>query len=1105
MMISYKKTIFWRILLLTILCLPGCQRDKTTNVTPSEPQKQKSLVSRLPDKQAAITDTNNKGLRTAISEKHNRVVHSAVFTPGGKFLVTASHTDPCKVWEVATGREIRQFGNGTYTRIGISPDGKFVAAAQDKHTIKLYDIFTGKEIQKFTDESEKYISLLHFTADGRYLISAHSGHVLKWWDLKTGQISKQWRTSKLLTEITFSVDGKYIAVAGGIYEDAYLHVLNVSDGKIIKTIPKLPHRVAFESLCFSQDSQYLAAGYRGFVRIWDLEKESVLREIDIDKGVKIFDSRGPVSSVTFSSDSKTVRAFSAYDFGKQQKVTDWELSTGRNIASTDLSNKHLTTCNDGYFSSDGRWLLTAAVNGSVNSWDLDNGKYVRDFGGKTFGVHVAYSSSRNHLLVASTNLTLWDMSRGKQLRSTRAYGRKITCLSVDSQAKIAVTGSLDTAKGDSSPFLTVWDYENGIPLYELTNKKFIDSNPYQLATILPGTKQLLTRQFKKFTMWDISTKQKIWSKNIGESYIWDCALSNNNTMIAIVGERNLKANSLEIYDIDTGSKIRSYKAGKRNESVAFSHSDKYILTGGWWRDSSVRCFEIATGKQIFQVQFKKNSRISALAFSSDERSFLAAAEGELSLWSFPEGKLLHSFKKKPGGYIKNVSFLPNDTKVISTDGAGMISVWDVKSGTLIVKMYPSGDGEWITFSEDGYYDASIEGSGLVHWVPPEGLATYSFNQFETFFKKSEILKERLAGNLLAGKPAPLVKAPPTVYIENKGGQKTSQSVYPVSVKAKSRGSIINKIRVFNNAKPAVEKTVQTKEIQYLQEVKLQTGSNRISVIAYDENGFSSTPQYVDVVKQGDKGNRPDLHILSVGISDYPLLDLNWQLDYAASDAQAIAQTLENKRGLVFGNVHSHILTNKKASIENITASLFKFRDLSPDDLFLLFFAGHGVQVKNGEFFFLTQSGSAKRPEKGGLNWKILEKSLSSIRARTIVLLDACHSGSIVNETIVHNEDLAQEFFKTKRGGVIVFSASKGRQSSLESPDFGGGFGLFTFAVTEALGNKSQEADTDRSGYVEFQEMVQYVSEFVNETSTGLQTPWLTRKEMIGDFALTRVH
>ncbi|MCP3952149.1 MAG: WD40 repeat domain-containing protein, partial [Desulfobacterales bacterium] len=138
MMISYKKTIFWRILLLTILILPGCQRDKITNVAPSEPQKHEFFVPGLPNKQATITDTNNKGLRTAISEKHNSRVSWAVFTPDGKFLVTASHSDPCKVWEVATGREIRHFGNGTYTRIGISPDGNSVAAAQDKHTIKLY-------------------------------------------------------------------------------------------------------------------------------------------------------------------------------------------------------------------------------------------------------------------------------------------------------------------------------------------------------------------------------------------------------------------------------------------------------------------------------------------------------------------------------------------------------------------------------------------------------------------------------------------------------------------------------------------------------------------------------------------------------------------------------------------------------------------------------------------------------------------------------------------------------------------------------------------------------------------------------------------------------
>ena len=136
---------------------------------------------------------------------------------------------------------------------------------------------------------------------------------------------------------------------------------------------------------------------------------------------------------------------------------------------------------------------------------------------------------------------------------------------------------------------------------------------------------------------------------------------------------------------------------------------------------------------------------------------------------------------------------------------------------------------------------------------------------------------------------------------------------------------------------------------------------------------------------------------------------------------------------------------------------------------------------------------------------MFREHLSKMKGRVVLFLDACHSGSIVKDTVVPNDELAQEFFSGKRGGVMVFSASKGRQYSMESPDIGGGFGIFTYAVTQGLTVRSREADGNGNGYVEFMEIVDYVRRYVDKETNGAQTPWLSRKELFGDFAIASVN
>ncbi len=78
------------------------------------------------------------------------------FAPYGKLLAAAGGSAGSKaiLWDLATGREVRQFGDrATLTRLAFSPDGKRLACSDNSARAQVFDVDSGKEV--FTVELRK--------------------------------------------------------------------------------------------------------------------------------------------------------------------------------------------------------------------------------------------------------------------------------------------------------------------------------------------------------------------------------------------------------------------------------------------------------------------------------------------------------------------------------------------------------------------------------------------------------------------------------------------------------------------------------------------------------------------------------------------------------------------------------------------------------------------------------------------------------------------------------------------------------------------------------------------------------------------------------------
>jgi Tol biopolymer transport system component/dienelactone hydrolase len=138
------------------------------------------------------------------------VVIGAAFSPDGKYIVTTSIANEARLWDAATGQQLRIFPSGT---IFFSPDGKYLLAGGADHTAKLLDVATGQAARSITGFPDAVDSVA-FSPDGKYLLTGSDDQIARLFDVASGQTVQIFTGhTGAVWHVAFSPDGKWLATA----------------------------------------------------------------------------------------------------------------------------------------------------------------------------------------------------------------------------------------------------------------------------------------------------------------------------------------------------------------------------------------------------------------------------------------------------------------------------------------------------------------------------------------------------------------------------------------------------------------------------------------------------------------------------------------------------------------------------------------------------------------------------------------------------------------------------------------------------------------------------------------------------------------------------
>lgn len=451
------------------------------------------------------------------------------------------------------------------------------------------------------------------------------------------------------------------------------------------------------------------------------------------------------------------------------------------------------------------------------------------------------------------------------------------------------------------------------------------------------------------------------------------------------------------------------------------------------------------------------------------------ADGSAVLRTAPDGRPL--WRTVLDSRVLTVAAAPAGGAAVAALGDGTLRWFGLEDGRerLALFLHPA-TGAWVAWTPDGFFDHAEAAWNLAGWHVNRGhdraaefvtiAQVYDVAYRPDLVRRAHMGAGRAASALAAGdadrpRDALARGLPPAVTATVTPDADRRRAT--VAVGLEDRGGGIGRVLYRRNGVVVALDADATGAPQRRQRsVPLIDGPNQIEVVALDAaNAVESAPVRGVVADGRGGGSRGALHALLVGIDRYA--DERMRLAYAAGDARALAAALSERAAGLFTAVHVTPLLDERADADAIAAAVRRMAEgMAETDTFLLFLAGHGVNLK-GDYRFLSHD--VRRPTldevtRKGVSQDRMQELLAAVPAeRAIVVLDTCYSGGVA-EIVDRNLLMRTAHNRLARAtGRGFLSAASDEQLAAEGYN---GHGLLTAVLLEGLSGAAGREVTARA-------------------------------------------
>ena len=499
----------------------------------------------------------------------------------------------------------------------------------------------------------------------------------------------------------------------------------------------------------------------------------------------------------------------------------------------------------------------------------------------------------------------------------------------------------------------------------------------------------------------------------------------------------------------------------------------------------------------------------SLAFMAHDAGFLVGTSWQLIRYD-PSGTPL--WTRDVFGNVRGIVITPDNRLAVAALGDGTLRWYAMDTGQELLALFPHTDAQrWVAWTPSGYYMASIDGDSLIGWQVNRGRDQvgdfFPVGRFEDQYLRPDIVVKTLAlrdeqkairaaaaesGHAPASKAVVQMLPPVLDILAPQNSVPISETTLRVHYRVRApSGAPITQIsaRVDGHLLGPFDSPPLDTAGQGVGDLDLIVPQHDSDIVLFAENAFgASEPAKVSLRWRGTRTGATDLphtvHILAIGVSKYADREVP-SLEYADKDAGDFVDAVEQQAGKAFIAVDKKILTDEEATLANIRASLaWLDQRTGPDDIGMLFLAGHGFDEDDGTYYYLPRDADLDHLDRTAVPYSDLLAALKGVPGYSILFIDTCYAASVAGphgQLATEVDGLVNRINKLPKG-IIVYAATTGEKTSAESTLWQNG--AFTHALVEGLDGQAKYGNRD---YITTTMLELYVKENVKDLTGGAQT------------------